>query len=425
MSEPAVFVVIRDQQRRYFYDRWANVFLYRNLIWGPDDLDEWLETEEAYDEWDGEVCGVAVIDHDRRQLVWDGDPDELNVPRVVNVLHELMQTSWRGYEVQIAARGATDVAIVAGVHGGDVGLIEEADPIADRAETVREAAGIYDHDGDDDLDDVEGDEFDEDTPRAWVTLINEEGVVRHRHLNEISQDLLKGKKDAFHQLIALNSGDVPAEAVVTEGIWFDFGRKEIGYWGCLSGRSAYAQLRRGWSGWKVDWADGGYSDQCQVSGPSGIPMSDAEALASLTPQILSTKRIDLESVMGMLGGQVKKVAVRATGCVTVVLCIPVLLFGLIAGKMQAALITILIVVVAVALVFKLIERKFKRKFNESPIGLHAKGKDDEGLRAPVAGPLDPAERRDRLERLLAAAGMPALSEIEKHIDSDDAMKELL
>ncbi|EMI43057.1 putative membrane protein [Rhodopirellula sp. SWK7] len=442
LSEPAVFVVIRDQERRFYYDRWAHVFLFRNLVWGPDALDEWLSGEEVQEDdeedWFAESSGGAVIDHDRRRLVWDGDDHDLSVARVGKVLHELLRAAWPGYEVEYASRGITDLAIAAGVDVSEEGLIEtDDDELEDRPSTVREAAGFYDDDepdegddedldDDDDLEEGGRDEMDDETTRAWVTLINEQGVVRHRQLDEISQDIIRGEKAAIRQLIELGAGDVPAEAVVTEGIWFDFGRREIGYWGNNAARRTLEPLRRGWRGWDIAWAEEGYSDQCRVSGPSGIPMSDAEALAKLTPKILSTKRIDLGSVLAMFGGKVKRTAVKATGCLTVILCIPVLLFGLIAGKMQAAMITILIVCVAVAIVFKLIERKFKRKFNDGPIGMHARQQGESGTRAPVAGPLDPTERRTRLEELLLAAGMPSLSEIEVHVSEDEeALSELL
>jgi hypothetical protein len=145
----------------------------------------------------------------------------------------------------------------------------------------------------------------------------------------------------------------------------------------------------------------------------------------LVPKILSTKRIDLGAIFGAIGGQLKKTAAKATGCLTVLLCAPVLLFGVISGNLKAAAITIAIVVVAVIVVFKYIELRFKRKFTDGPIGKHAAHQDSSRSRAAVAGPLDAAQRRGRLDELLAAAGLPPLVAIEKHIDPDDAVGELL
>ncbi|EMI53340.1 hypothetical protein [Rhodopirellula sallentina] len=466
MSEPAVFVVIRDHEKRFYYDRWAHVFLYRNLVWGPDALDSWLAGEQPHDDdgdWFAESCGGVVVDHDRRKITWDGDDEALSVPRVSNVLNTLLETAWQGYDVEYAVHGLQSLANAAGVELEDedvedddfedqdadedkldeefsdeefadappqrsqTRLIESKEErLGDRPETVRDAAGIYDEDElDEDEEEDEPGEFEDDSPRAWITLINEQGVVRHRHLEELSRDLFLCDKNAFRQLLALKPNDVPPESVVTEGIWFDFKRREIGYWGNHQARRDLAVLQRSWQQWHVQWAENGYTDHCAVSGPIGIPMTDEEALATLTPRILSTKRIDLGNIIGALGGQLKKTVVKGVGCLTVLICLPVLLFGLIAGKMQAALITIGVVVVGVAIVFKLVERKFKRKFNDSSIGMFARDQDAAETRAPVAGPLDPAERRARLDQLLLAAGLPPLQDIEKHVDEDDELKELL
>jgi hypothetical protein len=436
VSEPAIFVVIEQGQKRFYYDRWAHVYLFRNLTWGREALDKWLAQEAEGDDWSDDVCGGAVIDYDRKRLVWNSDDGDFSVPRVARVLDQLLRTAWPGYEIEYAARGVIDLEIAAGKYETENGLIEEQaeDAIADRVETVREAAGIYDDDDDvdeeeDEYDEAEDDEdqqsFDDNEARAWVTLVNEQGAVRHRHLNEIPQDMIRGKKTSIAQLLELNAAEVPPEAVVNEGIWFDFGRREIGYWGGVRFRSTLAYLQQGWPEWSVRWADAGYRDQCAVSGPSGIEMSDAEALAKLVPKILSTKRIDLGAIFGAIGGQLKKTAAKATGCLTVLLCAPVLLFGVISGNLKAAAITIAIVVVAVIVVFKYIELRFKRKFTDGPIGKHAAHQDSSRSRAAVAGPLDAAQRRGRLDELLAAAGLPPLVAIEKHIDPDDAVGELL
>ncbi|MFG0255302.1 MAG: hypothetical protein ACF787_09425 [Rhodopirellula sp. JB053] len=477
MSEPAVFVVIRDHEKRFYYDRWAHVFLYRNLVWGPDALDSWLAGEQPQDEdgdWFAESCGGVVVDHDRRTITWDGDDEALSVPRVSNVLNTLLETAWQGYDVEYAVNGLQSLANAAGIEWQEEDLEDDdvddqevdeskldeefgdeefadaapqrsqsrliesrdeglADRLDDRPETVRDAAGIYDDEIDDELDEDDedagdeddDDEFEDDSPRAWITLINEQGVVRHRHLEELSRDLFVCDKNAFRQLLALKPNDVPPESVVTEGIWFDFRRREIGYWGNHQARRDLPVLQRRWQKWHVRWAENGYTDQCAVSGPIGIPMTDEEALAKLTPRILSTKRIDLGNIIGALGGQLKKTVAKGVGCLTVLICLPVLLFGLIAGKMQAALITIGIVVAGVAIMFKLIEGKFKRKFNDSSIGMFARDQDAAETRAPVAGPLDAAARRERLGQLLLAAGLPSLQDIEKHVDEDDELKELL
>jgi hypothetical protein len=70
MSEPAVFVLIRDGQKRYFADRWANAFLFREILWGPDELERWLTDDQEIDDWTDEACGGVVVDYDNRS--WSG-----------------------------------------------------------------------------------------------------------------------------------------------------------------------------------------------------------------------------------------------------------------------------------------------------------------------------------------------------------------
>ncbi|TWU04018.1 hypothetical protein [Neorhodopirellula pilleata] len=449
MSEPASFVIIRDGERRTYFDSWAHVFMYRNLVWGPEELDRWLRQEspdqESEDEhWSDDVCGGVVVDFDQRRLVWDGDDQSLEVPRVANVLRQLMAVSWPGYEIRYAARGVQDLVIAAGETKLAHALtVEDSDLLADllddRPETVLHASGRYEDDdeedenGDEDEEEEEYDDGDDDDVaffgndelRAWITLINERGAVRHRHLSEISQDLFGGGKQSIEGLLKLDSAEVPAEKVVREGIWFDFGKRKIGVWGGPKLHTLLPMLQRNWKGWEVAWATGGYADQCAASGPSGIPMSDAEALASLTPKILSTKRFDLSTIFGAVGSSIKRTAIKATGCLAMLLSAPVVLFGLIAGQLKAALITIAIVCVGLTIAFKVIERRFKKKFTDGPIGEMTDRDKQRGGRATVAGPLDENERSKKLDQLLAAAGLPPLAVIANHVDPDNTFDGLM
>jgi hypothetical protein len=135
-------------------------------------------------------------------------------------------------------------------------------------------------------------------------------------------------------------------------------------------------------------------------------MRDEEALARIVPIILSTKRFDPATLMGALGKRLNNSAKWAAGCLLLVICIPLVLFGLLSGMWNAVLITI---AAAAALIggFYLYGSYRVRKFVgtlEGPAPSHSA--------PPVAGPLDPALRRDRLERLLAAAGLPGLVLVE-------------
>jgi hypothetical protein len=115
----------------------------------------------------------------------------------------------------------------------------------------------------------------------------------------------------------------------------------------------------------------------------------------------------MSSLVGAMGGQFKKLAIKATGCLLAVICFPMVIFGLVSGNWKAVGISIGVTCAAVIIAFKLIERRLKKTF------LGAVPQERISQRAPpAAGPLDPPQRRQRIDCLLAAARFPRLAEIE-------------
>ena len=107
MSEPAVFCLIRDGQSSFYGDRWAGAFLYREILWGPEDFEAWVTqlAELDEEEWEGDGCGAVVADFDRRKLVWLAEADWLQVPSVLDLYEQLLRASWAGFEVSFAVEG--------------------------------------------------------------------------------------------------------------------------------------------------------------------------------------------------------------------------------------------------------------------------------------------------------------------------------
>jgi hypothetical protein len=418
MSEPAVFVLIRDGKKSYFGDRWASVFLYREILWGPDEFEKWVTQLEQLDDWTDDVSGGVVVDFDRRKLIWSGDTGQLKIPKVASVYERMLQAAWPGYEIRAEPTGLPALAKAVGIaHAADYDS-----ELGTRLDTIRLAIGRDDDEGD--PDDGEGEDAETtdfgDEPFAWVTIIDQGGAVRHRQLIQLPSNLLEGKEGTIDELMRLPAAEVPAESRLEEGMWIDQPRRAIGLWGNHQTREEFEKVQASWRGWTVRWADRGYAEQCQVSGPCVIPMSETEALAQFLPVVLSTKRFDISNVIGTIGGQLKRTAMKATGCLLVAMCFPVLLFGLISGNWRAALITIAIVCAIVVVVFKLLEFKFRRSMAEKTKPLRAAGMDDQ-KRAIVAGPLDQQERRQRVDQMLLAAGFPPLKSIEPSFPKDNAL----
>lgn len=427
MSEPVIFSIIQDGQPRHYFDRWGGVLLFRNLVWGSEAVQAWIAEQEEIDEWSDDVAGGIVVDCDRRQLVWCGDDEPLEIPRVGRAFDQLVAAAWPGFEVKYGIRGVVDLAEALGHDDVD----DYDDESSQRADELWATLEDY-HEGD--LDDEADEEertltlesfqfpYDEDDKVAWVTLIESGGAVRHRQLPEIPWDLLKMDATAIQILAALPSADIPREAVVREGLWFDQGNQELGFWGSPNSRRDFETLKSN-TEWKGRWADGGYGEQCAASGPAGLPMSDAEALGHLVPTLLSTKRIDLQNVVGALGNQLKQTAMKATGCLLIVLSLPVLLFGLISGNMKAAGITIAVMIVIVSVIFKVVEFRMKSKFRK------ASQREEMDVKAPeappVAGPLKSSARKAELDQRLKECGLPSVAECEPYFEEDPDLGELL
>jgi len=143
-------------------------------------------------------------------------------------------------------------------------------------------------------------------------------------------------------------------------------------------------------------------------------MKDEEALAKVLPSILTTKRFDMSTVLGAIGGGLKKTAMKATGCLLVVICLPLVIFGLVSGNWTAVLISIAVTCAIVITAFKVIEYKVKKSFNNKmPMGGNAEDA------PPAAGPLDELQRRQRIDQLLAEAGLPALAKVEPYFPEED------
>lgn len=424
MSEPVVFALVRDGTQRFFADRWAAVFLFRELLWGPTELETWVTQLTEIEAWDEDCCAGVVVDYDRRKLLWFGENQPLNIPRSWSVYSKLLATAWKDFDVQFAAEGAKDLAHALGrewPYEGDeddsqyrpatariAGFVdedlEEDDGYPDEFDEDEDLEGGYgSHELDEDY------EFDEDEERAWVTLLYEQSTVRHRQLSELSEDIVHAKPSALKDLKDLPAAEVPPEKVVTEGCWIDESQRQIGLWGNHTTKRLLPLMQASWSDWDVQWIDKGYQAQCSTSGPSGIPMSDAEALARFLPIVLSNKRFDMNTIVGAIGGNLKKTAIKAVGCLWIVVCLPLLIFGAVSGNWTAVLITVAIVGALFFGLFKVLETKFKRSFTKNlPGGEEADNK------PPTAGPQEPSQRRTEVERLLAAAGLPPLLEIEPH-----------
>lgn len=420
MSDQALYVIVRDGHIQYYLEDHARETHHRELVWGPEAFEDWVVKLPELSDIDDFPYPVVIVNFNSQLLSCRTDADALEIPKVAALYNRLLTTAWPGYEVAWITLD-DEVLLALGRKQRlrspktDFGRIEF------RTETIADAAGL----DDDDDDDEEYYEYDEDSQqdgdsdldptefeatelRAWITIVGSDGSIEHRQLSELPMDLLQAKPDAVERLSDLPACEVPAEAVVREGMWIDVRQRTVSFWGGASAQTAMPFLEAVWKGWDVQWASRGYAQHCAATGPSGQPLSTEAALALLVPTLLSTSRPGFENAFAVMGNVVKRVAVKATGCLLVVICLPVLIFGAVSGSWKAVGITVGITVGLVALIFKLIEWKIRKSFSQSVLKSEIDG---EMVNRSAAGPLDQAKRRAELDKLLAAAGLPPLSKI--------------
>ena len=324
MSEPAAFALIEDGETRYFADRWASATLRREVMWGPEDFKAWVTQFELLDEWPEDCDGGAVVDYDKKTLLWYGESWNNQVPRVLAAYRRLLLTAWTGFEVHRANTGVEELFARLGIprhtdeddeddeddieddyaDDEDERLAREQEKYGYRAETVEDA--LLDDPEEDDEDNEDDDEDDEESIRAWITLIDASGATRHRQLEQLPLDLLKARPDSIDSLSKLPPAEIPPEAVVAEGLWINLTDKTAAIWGSPELLGTMRTLGKEWKDWKLTWAKRGYEDQCAVCNTKGVPMSTVDALAKILPMILSTEQFNLGTVIGALGGGLKK-----------------------------------------------------------------------------------------------------------------------
>lgn len=422
MSRSAAFrVLIRDGQQRRYAEVWAS--LRRELIWGADEFEAWLVAGGEAD-WEPEdISAVAVVDFDTKVLAW-GEVDSLSSGRSNALYGQLLQHAWAGFSIsEIPGEGLERVFCELIDVPFDSDDEEEWD---ERPEDVQTAASYLlpgmsrdeDEEEDEEEDDYEDEPpFSEENPGAWVTIIERTGAVSQRGLIELSEDVLSGKQSVLAALTDLEPVELPAEKFVVEGLLIDQQQQRIVYWG-TGGEKLVGKLHDGWAGWSVESLLDGYLQQCQASGLAGVPMNDAEVLGGFVPGLLSNKRFRLANLLGAMGVSLKNSAITATGCLTMVLALPILLVALFTGLWKESGYALLTLVAIVVMGFKVIEAKLKSQvqgaFSESEVEL-------EELRPPVAGPIDEAPRWERMDQMLNACQLPRLAEIEPYFDETEQL----
>jgi len=120
MGMRANLVIVRGQDWCLYYDHWCANRLDNELFWGPLPAAEFIEQREPLsdrDDWLDEIwCeGAAVLDEDRKVLVWFGGENIFYDILDRRAFLDLMRCQWQGWEIRWAAGGIVEVGAYLGL----------------------------------------------------------------------------------------------------------------------------------------------------------------------------------------------------------------------------------------------------------------------------------------------------------------------
>lgn len=248
MGERANLIIVKDGRWQLYYDHWCGDRLDSELFWGPRLARDFIEQRQPVnsDDWLDEIwcAGAAIVDLDRRDLVFfGGDAILFDVP-LRRAKLALMGETWPGWDIHWAHEGI--VAI-----GARLG--QPADMfLSDRTPDVEERFRVHTDDPDSNC-------------TLLTTKITGDTVARRVGGDQESLELGPDHLDVLNEIEgerALDwSGRMP-----TGGVHLDFDDKAISVWWADGAAAVEARVAAAWPGWSVTWLQSRFERQLELAG---------------------------------------------------------------------------------------------------------------------------------------------------------------
>ncbi len=248
MGQRANMVVVRDGAWRLYYDHWCAGRLDVELFWGPEPATEFIEQRAAVDndDWLDEVwCeGAAIVDHDRRVLVFfGGEKIAFDVP-LRRAQLALMGETWPGWTIRWANEGIVTIGAYLELPSARFLDTCEADP--------QERFRAWSDPGD---------------PSGTLLTVKKDGVTTARHVTGDEESLRLGPThlDILREVAGAPSleitGDMP-----TGGVHLDFDTREAAVWWADWAPVMEARFTAAWPGWTIEWLGDRYERHIALAG---------------------------------------------------------------------------------------------------------------------------------------------------------------
>lgn len=272
MGQRANLIVIENGQRTVYYDHWCANRLENELFWGPDEALHFIRQREPVGEdgWLDEVwCeGAAILDLDRRDLLFFGGEDILPDVRRRRVHLDLLRRQWDSWTVRWASEGLMTIV-------DELGMSRE--PFVRKWE--KEPSGFM---------------FDRGHSDWWDVLLTEQpldGPLRIGGIVGMVENLAAGPdaldallKGGFFGLV----GGIPMRRTCRwsgvefpqAGIHVDRRNKRLATWWANPAGSTRGLVEHAWREWNVEWMFDAFEWQVELCGDAlELPPFDERAVA--------------------------------------------------------------------------------------------------------------------------------------------------
>lgn len=248
MGQRAHFVVVRNGAWRLYYDHWCASRLDVELFWGPELATAFIEQRSAVDsdDWLDEVwCeGAAIVDHDRRVLVFfGGERVAFDVPFRRAQL-ALMGETWPGWTIRWANEGIVAIGAYLDLPSARFLDLREADPV--------ERFRVWTDSG--------------YSSGVLLTVAKDE-VTTARRVRGDQESLQLGptQLDILSEVAGVHSiewtGGMP-----TGGVHLDFDSRRAAVWWADWAPAMEARFTAAWPGWTVEWLGDRYERHLALAG---------------------------------------------------------------------------------------------------------------------------------------------------------------
>ncbi|WP_248925062.1 hypothetical protein [Paenibacillus hamazuiensis] len=119
MGQRANLVIVKEDGYNLYYNHWCANTLPGDLFWGPKNAISFIEAQNKVDDsgWLNDIWaeGGALIDLNKKLLLFYGGEDELWSIPYRRIFLNLMQSVWGNWEIRWAYNGILDIASYVGV----------------------------------------------------------------------------------------------------------------------------------------------------------------------------------------------------------------------------------------------------------------------------------------------------------------------